>query len=133
MVLALVGDSTTATSMRRGCSGSSGPRWRACRVPTWRLPVPRSTSPERYPVPGVAVEPALQLELEQHGLDLGEPRVAAAHQLVDAQRLLAEIGLDGGQECLGCHVGRGRCPYLTRGLRCLSRRHHALLAAEHAL
>src|SRR3954453_17600829 len=115
MVLALVGDSTTTTSMRRGCSGSSGWRWRACRVPTWRLPVPRSTGPERYPVPGVAVEPPLQLELEQHGLDLGEPRIAAAPQLVDAQRLLAEIGFDGGQKCLGCHVGRGRCRRPRRG------------------
>src|SRR3954452_5233040 len=114
MVLALVGDSTTTTSMRRGCSVSRDPRRRACRAPTWPLRAPRSTGPERYPVPGVAVDTALQLEFQQHGLDLGEPRVAAAHQLVDAQRLLAEIGLDGGQKCLGGHVGRGPCRRLAR-------------------
>ena len=72
---------------------------------------------ERYPVAGVALEPAVQLELHQCPLYLGRARLALPDQLVDKERLRPETLAQAGEKVGAVHRLKRQLRRARRGAR----------------
>src|ERR687897_836649 len=105
MVLALVGDSTTTTSMRlwrlHGRLAGHAPKEPARRVSY----VTGSERCKRDPVARMPLDPPLELQLEQRLLHLCRGCMALAYQFVNQQRLDPQPFLQPADQI----IGRRRC------------------------
>ena len=103
MVLALVGDSTTTTSMGRAAPSGSAGRAIPAGPRSFRPVVPGSARAQADAVAGLTVDAARQLQLEQRGLHSG---AAASHS-----RISSSTASGTGPSAARTPVGQG-CPVL---------------------